>query len=73
MKKALVVGGAAVAVIAIIGFAVGYPSSGRESGTIGGLSGTPSDTIGAVQQASRYRNREVTERDVTLANPEILH
>jgi hypothetical protein len=71
-KRALLIGSTAVAVVAIIAVAVtGYPPTGRESGTIGGLSTGPSDPIGGVQQASRYRNRTVTERDVTLANPEI--
>ena len=69
-KKAFLIGSSAVAAIAIIGFvAIGYPPNGNEVGTIGGL--TPSDSIGGVQQASRYRNRAITERDITISNPEI--
>jgi hypothetical protein len=68
-KRTFLIGSSVVAAVAIIGFVVvGYPPNGREAGTIGGL---PSDTIGGVQQASRYRSRPISASDVTIANPEI--
>jgi len=60
-KKLMLGATTAVALIAIIGYAiVGYPPSGNDAGTIGG-----------VQKADRYRGRTLTEKDVTLSNPEI--
>ncbi|HJQ21915.1 MAG TPA: hypothetical protein VJ867_16345 [Gemmatimonadaceae bacterium] len=68
-KKALVIGSTVVAAIAIVAVViVGYPPTGREAGTIGGLR---SDSIAGVQQAGRYRNRSISERDVTLDNPDV--
>lgn len=66
-KKGLIVGTTAVAAVALVGaLVVGYPPSGGEVGTIGGA-----DTIGVVEQASRYRGRSMSAADVSLSNPEI--
>ena len=71
-KRSLAIGSIMVAAVAVIGVLVtGYPPTGREGGTMGGLQNDGGDTIAGVQQASRFRNTAVTERDVTLANPEV--
>ena len=60
-KKVLLGATTAVALIAIIGYAiVVYPPSGNDAGTIGG-----------VQKADRYRGRTLTEADITLSNPAV--
>ena len=60
-KKVLLGATTAVALIAIIGyFIVGYPPSGNDAGTIGG-----------VQKADRYRGRTLTDADISLSNPAV--
>ena len=67
-KKVLIVATTAVAAIAIIGQAVvGYQPSVFDAGTVG----AKEDGISGVQQAGRYKGRTMTEKDVTLSNPEI--
>jgi hypothetical protein len=66
-KKVLIVATTAVAVIAIIGQAVvGYTPSVFDAGTVGAGSG-----MSGVQQAGRYKGHILTEKDITLSNPEI--
>jgi len=66
-KKVLIVATTAVAVIAIIGQAVvGYTPSVFDAGTSGAGSG-----MSGVQQAGRYKGHIMTEKDITLSNPEI--
>jgi hypothetical protein len=68
-KKGILIGSTAVAAVAIIvaGF-MGYPPANGVLGTIGS-----GDTTGmaGVQQAGRYRGAKISEKDITLANPEI--
>ena len=66
-KKALIIGTTAVAAIAIIGQAlVGYTPSVFDAGTIGA-----GDGMSGVQQAGRYKGKPMSEKDVTLSNPQI--
>jgi hypothetical protein len=71
-KKALVLGSTMVAAVAVVAAVLtGYPPTGREAGTMGGLQKNEGEAIAGVQQASRFRNKAVTERDITLGNPEV--
>ena len=67
-KKILIGATTAVAAIALIGYAlVGYPPSGFEGGTIG-----TGDGMGGVTKAERYKGKTITEKDVSLSNPQIM-
>ena len=71
-KRKLVMGSTMVAAVAVIAaLLTGYPPTGTEGGTMGGLQKDGDDAIAGVQQASRFRNKAVTERDITLGNPEV--
>ena len=71
-KRKLVMGSTMVAAVAVIAaLLTGYPPKGNEAGTMGGLEKDGGDAIAGVQQASRFRNKAVTERDITLGNPEV--
>ena len=68
-KKGILIGSTAVAAVAIIAAGImGYPPANGVVGTIGG-----NDTTGiaGVQQAGRYRGTKISEKDITLANPEV--
>jgi hypothetical protein len=68
-KRGILVGTTAVAAVAIIAAGVmGYPPANGVFGTIGGNDTT---SIAGVQQAGRYRGAKITEKDITLANPEV--
>jgi predicted lactoylglutathione lyase len=68
-KKAMLIGGTAVAAIGIVvAGLMGYPPANGVLGTIGGNDTT---NIAGVQQAGRYRGAKITEKDITLANPEV--
>ena len=71
-KRKLVMGSTMVAAVAVIAaLLTGYPPTGSEGGTMGGLQKDGEGEIAGVQQASRFRNKAVTERDVTIGNPEV--
>jgi hypothetical protein len=71
-KRKLVMGSTMVAAVAVIAaLLTGYPPTGREAGTMGGLQKDGDNAIAGVQQAARFRNKAVTERDITLGNPEV--
>ena len=68
-KKGILIGGTAVAAIAVVvAGLMGYPPANGVLGTIGGNDTT---NIAGVQQAGRYRGSKITEKDITLANPEV--
>jgi hypothetical protein len=67
-KKVLIGATTAVAIIAIIGYAVvDYKPSVTDAGTIGATEG-----MGGVQQAGRYKGKALTSEDITLSNPEVM-
>jgi hypothetical protein len=71
-KRKLVLGTTMAAAVAVIAALLsGYPPTGLEVGTMGGRDDSAGEAIAGVQQASRFRNKAVTERDVTLGNPEV--
>ena len=68
-KKGILIGSTAVAAVAIIAAGMmGYPPANGVFGTIGGNDTT---SIAGVQQAGRYRGAKISEKDITLANPEV--
>jgi len=68
-KKGILIGSTAVVALAIVvGGLMGYPPANGVLGTIG--SGDTTSMAG-VQQAGRYRGTKISEKDITLANPEI--
>ena len=67
-KKILIGATTAVAAIAIIGYAlVGSEPSIFDAGTIGS-----GDGMGGVTKAERYKGKTISEKDVTLSNPQIM-
>jgi hypothetical protein len=68
-KRGILIGSTAVAAVAIIAAGVlGYPPANGVFGTIGGNDTT---SIAGVQQAGRYRGAKISEKDITLANPDV--
>ncbi|HVX89484.1 MAG TPA: hypothetical protein VG940_11185, partial [Gemmatimonadales bacterium] len=66
-KKTMLIGSTVVAAAVVVAALVtGFPPTGGTSGTIGGDPGIP-----GVQQASRYRGRQISPSEVNLQNPEI--
>ena len=71
-KRTLVLGSTLVAAVAVVAAVLtGYPPTGREAGTMGGLQSDSGEKIAGVQQAARFRNKAVTERDVALGSPAV--
>ena len=60
-RKAMLISGTVAAIVIVVAARmVGFPPTGGEAGTIGG-----------VAPAARYKGRAMTQADVTLQNPEI--
>lgn len=70
-RKLFLIGATTVAIIAVVAGAIlPFPPTGQEVGTIGGTEPGSSE-IGGVQKADRYRGRSMSEKDVSISNPEI--